>query len=213
MQTLYNYKIDYKLYLSRCKPIIEQMLKVKLIDDFININSIEEFCTKRNIDSIYFTEYDYNHILQIKYLLTMIKSNPNEIVINDLSILDDINILIMKKYLLNLNLSNDKKVSIHVKLYDNSYLQIVSYDSKKDDLPNLKDPGGSIDKSDISHAAAAKRELEEELGIILPLDRFKQINEYKFRVILSKKEYELYIQQLDLLYIDPEITMIAKITV
>ena len=213
MQILYNYKKDYKIYLSRCKPIIEQMLKVKLIDDFINIKSIEEFCNKRNIDSIYFTESDYNHILQIKSLLTMIKSNPNEIIINDLSILDDINILIMKKYLLNLNLSNDKKVSIHVKLYDNSYLQIVSYDSKKDDLPNLKDPGGSIDKSDISHAAAAKRELEEELGIILPLDRFKQINEYKFRVILSKKEYELYIQQLDLLYIDPEITMIAKITV
>ena len=210
---LFNYKTNYSLYLSRCKPIIEQMLKENLIDDLINIISIDDFCNKRNIDPIYFTEYDYNHIIQIKNLLNKIKTNPNEIIIDSLLTLQEINILIMKKYLLNKNLSYNKRVKIQVQLYDNSFLQIVSYDSEKDGQPFYKDPGGSIEKTDISHISAAKRELEEELGIILDINRFEQINEYKFKVILSKYEYELYLDQLHLLYIDPEITMIAKIIV
>jgi hypothetical protein len=217
---LFDYKKDKLLYLSRCKPVLEKMIDNGLINKFLNCNSVEDFGLPDH-----FTQYDFDHITYARSILEQISKKTDHIEINSDEDLDKIVKIIMKKYLLNIDknfFSTNKKVSIEVNVKSKDIdgstgkLQVVSYANKTSDgLDKLKNPGGSIDK-DEEPIDAAKRELEEELGLIIQLDRFELINVidekyYNYKVNITLDEYQEYIANLDKLEIDSEITMICLV--
>jgi len=212
---LFDYKNDHKLYLKRCKPILEQMLECGLINKFLKCSSVDDFGLPE-----YFNLYDLEDILFSKQMLEKINLKPDEIEIKSEEDLKMIVKIIMKKYLINiekLKKQTNKKVSIEVQVIPNKKIQIVSYANKIKDtnMPKLKNPGGSIEL-DEKPIESAQRELKEELGIIMKTDRFELINivndqYYNYRVILTSKEFTEYVANLNKLEIDSEITMICLI--
>lgn len=212
---LFDYKINKQIYLNRCKPIIEKMLKNGLIKKFLDCNSVDDFGLPE-----YFNSTDFEHILFSRPMLEKINLKPQEI---EIKTDDDLNMIvkiIMKKYLINLNkLKNqtDKKVSIEVNILPDKKIQVVSYGNKikNTNIPKLKNPGGTIDEKE-KPIESAKRELEEELGIILDYNRFELINIidnkiYNYKVNLTSSEFTQYLFNLSKLDIDSEITMICLI--
>lgn len=209
---LFDHKKDKILYLSRCKPVLEKMIEKGLINKFLSCNSVENFGLPSH-----FTQYDFDHIIYAKSMLEQLK-NTDQIEINSDEDLDKIVKIIMKKYLLNIDkncFSKNKKVSIEVNVGNNK-LQVVSYANKcSNGLDKLKNPGGSIDLNE-EPLNAAKREIEEELGLIIESDRFELINiidekYYNYKINLELDEYKEYIANLDKLEIDSEITMICLV--
>lgn len=209
-EILFDYKQDNHrgIYISRCKPILDKMLARGIIDDFINIISDKNYdiIVKRGLKPIHFTNYDYNHICECKDFLLKIKLDPTKIIIDNYDDIDNINKIMMKQYLLDPFIGTNKRVSIQVYFENTSYqLKIVSYGSRNN--TNYQDPGGTINNGETA-LDAAKRELKEELGIIVEHNRLIQLNEFIFKVILDKNEKDNYIKNINNLYIDPEITMI-----
>ena len=101
---------------------------------------------------------------------------------------------IMKKYLLDIkNLKSNKKVLIEVNIESSKQkIKIVSYNHKINNEYKLKNPGGNIN-IDEEPINAAKRELEEELGIIILINRFELVNIikekiYNYKVTLNSDE-------------------------
>jgi len=219
---LFDHKKDTSLYLSRCKPVLEKMLENGLINKFLNCNSAEDFGLPNH-----FTQYDFDDITYSRSMLEQLSKNGNTVEIISDEDLDKIVKIIMKKYLLNIDKisSSKKKVSIEVNLGFNSLdlqpniskkIQVVSYANKTaNGLDKLKNPGGSIDSNE-EPINAAQRELEEELGLIIQVDRFKLVNiidekYYNYKVSITLDEYEEYIANLNKLEIDSEITMICLV--
>jgi len=213
---LFSHKIHTELYLNRTRPILKKMIDNGLIDDFINLVNktltIETFCKNRKLLPEFFTEYDYNDIYISNSLLLKIKENPNNIHISSDNDIDLITKIMMKKYLLENIELNEHKVNIQVKIENtNEYIKVVSYNNidKNTKNPKLKHPSGCVNKGE-QLIDAAKRELKEELGLIINDDRFNQINKNTFSIILTINEYNEYVKIINDLYIDPEITMIIK---
>ena len=121
----------------------------------------------------------------------------------------------MKKYLLDIkNLKSNKKVLIEVNIESlQQKIKVVSYNHKINDEYKFKNPGGTIN-IDEEPIDAAKRELEEELGIIILTNRFELVNIinekiYNYKITLTFDEYKEYVNNISKLNIDPEITMIC----
>jgi len=221
---LFDYKKDKILYLNRCKPILEKMVNTGLIKKFLDCKTADDFCDKDDLhhltSSKYFNSNDFNDINYSRSILEKLINNPNNIEIDSDEDLEKINKIIMKKYLLDItNIESakaDKKVSIEVNIEENNKkIKVVSYDNKINDEFKFKNPGGTINAGE-KPIDAAKRELEEELGIIILTNRLELVNiinekNYNYKITLSSDEYKDYIININKLDIDPEITMICLI--
>lgn len=209
-QVLFDYKTRPHVYLTRCKPILEQMINCGLVAKLSTCKSVEDFgCPER------FSEYDMSDVEFARSMLVQINSNPTEIPVSSDEDLTQVVKIIMKKYLMEIpKLSNAKsKVWIEVILPSNRKLQVVSYANKtKTGEPRLKDPGGSIEPNELP-IDAAQRELGEELGLIVDKSRLEPVDlsgpNYKYKIELDSSELENYIKRIDQLDIDAEITMIC----
>ena len=211
---LFNYKKDIKIYLHRCKPILEEMVNSGLVQKFLNCKSADDFDFK-GTNKKYFNTNDFEDIFYARSILENLINNPNEVLIKSYEDIDKIVKIIMKKYLLDIkNLKSNKKVLIEVNIESSKKkIKIVSYDHKINDEYKLKNPGGNIN-IDEEPINAAKRELEEELGIIILTNRFELVNIinkkiYNYKVTLTSDEYKEYVNNISKLNIDPEITMIC----
>lgn len=207
---LFDHQKQKKLYLERCKPVLNKMLETGLIKKLFECEKYEDFGNTK-----FFTQNDFEHILYAKPILEKILLKPEEIEINSNDDLEMIVKLMMKKYLLELDTITEyktKKVSIQVQVLLNGnikQIQVISYNNK------LKDPGGNIEDNE-EPIEAAIREIEEELGLLINSDRLELLeiqNQriYKYILKLNEEEYNKYISNISLLQIDPEITMIALI--
>ena len=230
---LFDYKTQPNIYLSRCKPILENMINCGLIEKLRTCHSVEDFGLPN-----YFTQYDLEDIEFARSMLEKICNNPSEISINTDLELKQIVKIIMKKYLIDkinqTNISTNLKVYIEVLIPNSLKIQVVSYanETKVVSLtnetmisyanktteiqPKLKDPGGSIE-FDETPKEAGIRELVEELGLIIDKSRLKLIKStdkiFKYQIILDEKEYQNYIKHINKLDIDPEITMICIVKI
>ena len=207
---LFDYKKFPVLYLSRCKPVLGEMIKCGLIKKLADCETVDDFgCPER------FGSYDLADVLFSKSMLKKICRNTNQIDVDTDEELKQISKIIMKKYLMEepSETKSKSKVSIEVLVPKSRKIQVVSYaNENKDGSPRLKDPGGSIEDGE-TPLEAAIREIEEELGlIVLNLKLVEQTeNLYKYRLVLNEVEYANYIKQVNKLDIDPEITMISVI--
>lgn len=211
---LFDYKKDVKIYLHRCKPILEEMVNSGLVQHFLNCKTVDDF-NFIETNKKYFNENDFQDIIFARSILENLINDPNEILIKSYEDIDKINKIIMKKYLLDIkNLKSRKKVLIEVNIESlKQKIKVVSYNHKINDEYKLKNPGGNIN-IDEEPIDAAKRELEEELGIIILANRLELVNIidkkiYNYKIILSLDEYKEYIYNINKLDIDPEITMIC----
>lgn len=208
---LFDYKIHMYIYLTRCRPILEQMIDFGLVAKLQTCNSIEDFGNPKQ-----FTSYDLDDVIFARSMLEKISSQPSKISIESDNDLKQIVKIIMKKYLMEQNSSNsDTKVSIEVLVPNGKKIQVVSYANETESSqPMLKDPAGSIESGE-TPLIAGVRELEEELGLIIKPDRLVQLVEkstnklHKFQLVLDEEEYQDYIKYVNQLDIDPEITMIC----
>ena len=211
---LFDYKKDVKIYLNRCKPILKEMLNSGLLQNFVNCKSADDFI---GLNKEYFNKHDFEDIVYAKPILENLLNDSNEILIKSYEDLDKIVKIIMKKYLLDIkNLKSDKKVSIEVNIESSQQkIKVVSYNHKINDEYKFKNPGGTIN-IDEEPINAAKRELEEELGIIILTNRFELVNIindkiYNYKITLDSDEYKQYVNNINKLEIDPEITMICLV--
>jgi hypothetical protein len=213
LQVLFDYKTQPHIYLSRCKPILEQMINCGLINKLSKCKSVEDFgCPER------FNNYDMSDIEFAKSMLEKINSNPQDIFIGSEEDLTQIVKIIMKKYLMEKSNGKPKsKVWIEVHVPDNKKIKVVSYATKtKTGEDRIKDPGGSIEENE-SPVDAGVRELAEELGLVVDKSRLEPLDltntdtssNYKFKLVLDNLELSDYIKNIKKLDIDPEITMIC----
>jgi len=214
LNILFDYKKDIKIYLHRCKPVLEEMVNCGLVHKFLNCKSADDF-DFIGINKKYFNANDFEDIMYARSILENLINNPNEVLIKSYEDIDKIVKIIMKKYLLDIkNLKSNKKVLIEVNIESSKKkIKIVSYDHKINNEYKLKNPGGNIN-IDEEPINAAKRELEEELGIIILTNRFELVNIinkkiYNYKVTLTSDEYKEYVNNINKLNIDPEITMIC----
>jgi len=183
------------------------MINCELIRRLSTCESVEDFgCPER------FGSYDLIDVMFSKSMLQKLCNNPDQINVETDEELKQIVKIVMKKYLMEDPSQEPRsKVSIEVLVPNSSKIQVVSYaNENKDGTPKLKDPAGSIEHCE-TPLQAGIREIEEELGIIVNNLEFVEQKDklYKYRLVLNEKEYEDYIKQVNMLDIDPEITMIA----
>jgi len=208
-EILFDYKKFPVLYLSRCKPVLEQMVDCGLVDKLYRCKLVEDFgCPER------FGAYDLSDVIFANPMLKKICESPNQICIDSDEELKQVVKIVMKKYLMELNQPSEQcksKVSVQVLVPNSRKIQVVSYaNENKDNTPRFKDPGGSVEPGE-TPLQAGIREVEEELGLIVQeLELIEQKdNLYKYRLELNETEYTDYIKKVNTLDIDPEITMIA----
>ena len=210
---LFDYKTQSSAYLSRCKPILEQMIDFGLVHKLEQCNTVEEFGNPSH-----FKSFDLDDVNFARPMLSTIISNPLEIPITSKHDLKQIVKIIMKKYLIEKSIqTKQSKVYIEVLVPGFKKIQVVSYANEtKSGEPMLKDAGGSIEQ-DESPKMAGVRELQEELGIIIDQTRLVLLQStekfYKFQLVLDEQEYEDYIKIINKLDIDPEITMICLVNI
>jgi hypothetical protein len=219
VKILFDFSDNYETFIMRCIPVIVEMFNVHLIHDLYDLNSEDDitlFLAKKSLDSSCFNLYDFEHIKQIKDLLSYIIEYSENIILSKNDI-ENIAILIMKKYLLQNEDNTDNKVSIQVFTPNNTLIKVVSYNAHcSDGSLQWKNAGGHIRESEEPIDAIA-RELKEELAINVPIERLEFVKNKKktfyYNLHINDEEYEKFIASIESPEIDCEITHICEISV
>jgi hypothetical protein len=68
LNILFDYKKDIKIYLHRCKPVLEEMIKCGLVQKFLNCKSVDDFDFKET-NKKYFNANDFEDIIYARSIL------------------------------------------------------------------------------------------------------------------------------------------------
>ena len=68
LNILFDYRKDIKIYLHRCKPVLEEMIKCGLVQKFLNCKSADDF-DFIGINKKYFNANDFEDIMYARSIL------------------------------------------------------------------------------------------------------------------------------------------------